>query len=276
MLKNGSNQSRKMFFDKGLIFWEGHKILRNLHGRFNWHFITNFWWRFCKNLWPSQNIFTTFTNSQTSSQKLGIIFRNCVTKIKVKRINDRYQKTSYYQRKSEDSDCFNLRAFNKLFILFELWKSLRIFCKITFRQFLILNNIKENLKVGEYQILKKIELIFEHKSTQYSSLSSKNDPWVTRLWLWRLIFHGWHKLHFYKEIKCCKICYWYLTLEIAQSLQKSEFLKLISVCTPLLISCCLYTFYPIFYCGLYSKAANVKDNLGTKQGNSSKINSGSW
>ena len=32
----------------------------------------------------------------------------------------------------------------------------------------------------------------------------------------------------------------------------------------------LYLFNPIFHCGLYSKAANITDNLCTKQGNSSK------
>ena len=28
---------------------------------------------------------------------------------------------------------------------------------------------------------------------------------VTRLGLWRLMYHSWHKLHFYKKIKCCKM-----------------------------------------------------------------------
>ena len=37
-----------------------------------------------------------------------------------------------------------------------------------------------------------------------------------------------------------------------------------------IISCGLYNFYPIFHCGLYSKAANITDNLCNKQGNSSK------
>ena len=44
------------------IFWEGHKILRNLHRRFDRYYIghwTNLRWRFCKNLWPSQNIWTS-------------------------------------------------------------------------------------------------------------------------------------------------------------------------------------------------------------------------
>jgi hypothetical protein len=34
--------------------------------------------------------------------------------------------------------------------------------------------------------------------------------WVTRFGLWRLIYHSWHKLHFYKKIKCCKMVFWYL------------------------------------------------------------------
>ena len=40
--------------------------------------------------------------------------------------------------------------------------------------------------------------------------------------------------------------------------------------TRAIISRDLYNFYPIFHCGLYSKAANITDNLCTKQGNSSK------
>ena len=40
--------------------------------------------------------------------------------------------------------------------------------------------------------------------------------------------------------------------------------------TSAIISRGLYNFYPIFHCGLYSKAANITDNLCTKQGNSSK------
>ena len=39
------------------IFWEGHKILRNLHLTFDWHYIcrTKVRWRFRKILCPSQN-----------------------------------------------------------------------------------------------------------------------------------------------------------------------------------------------------------------------------
>ena len=40
--------------------------------------------------------------------------------------------------------------------------------------------------------------------------------------------------------------------------------------TRAIISLGLYIFYPIFHCGLYSKAVNITDNLCTKQGNSSK------
>ena len=51
----------KNIFDcKVHIFWEGHKILRNLHRRFDRYYIyrTNLGWRFRKNLWLSQNIWT--------------------------------------------------------------------------------------------------------------------------------------------------------------------------------------------------------------------------
>ena len=42
------------------IFWEVHKILRNLHCRFDWHYIGQIGirWRFRKIVWPSQNIWT--------------------------------------------------------------------------------------------------------------------------------------------------------------------------------------------------------------------------
>ena len=33
---------------------------------------------------------------------------------------------------------------------------------------------------------------------------------VTRLRLWRFSLYSWHKLHFYKKIKRCKMFYWYL------------------------------------------------------------------
>ena len=44
------------------IFWEGHKILQNLHLTFDWHYIfrTKVRWRFRKILWPSQNIWTLY------------------------------------------------------------------------------------------------------------------------------------------------------------------------------------------------------------------------
>ena len=42
------------------IFWEGHKILQNLHLTYLWLALhrTNVRWRFCKILWPSQSIST--------------------------------------------------------------------------------------------------------------------------------------------------------------------------------------------------------------------------
>ena len=49
------------------VFWEGHKILRNLH-------LSNFWlqyiqskarWRFRKKFWPSQNIWTLSTKTRS-------------------------------------------------------------------------------------------------------------------------------------------------------------------------------------------------------------------
>ena len=44
-------------YNKVHIFWEGHKILLNLHLTFDWHYIsTKVRWRFRKILWPSQNI----------------------------------------------------------------------------------------------------------------------------------------------------------------------------------------------------------------------------
>ena len=44
------------------IFWEGHKILRNLYLTFDWHYIyrTKESWRFHKILWPSQNKWAVF------------------------------------------------------------------------------------------------------------------------------------------------------------------------------------------------------------------------
>ena len=44
-------------FVKVHIFWEGHKILRNIHLTFDWHYIqSKVRRRFRKILWPSQNI----------------------------------------------------------------------------------------------------------------------------------------------------------------------------------------------------------------------------
>jgi hypothetical protein len=49
------------------VFWEGHKILQNLHRRFDRYYIcmssTNLRWRFLKHLWPSQATkYTQFRN----------------------------------------------------------------------------------------------------------------------------------------------------------------------------------------------------------------------
>ena len=55
------NEVAKWFNSKVHIFWEGHKILRNLHQLFDWQTAvhrTNNWWKFRKILWPSQNIWT--------------------------------------------------------------------------------------------------------------------------------------------------------------------------------------------------------------------------
>ena len=56
------------------IFWEGHKILRNRHLTFDWHYIhrTKVRLRFYKILWPSQNIWTLMII--TSSMILFINF----------------------------------------------------------------------------------------------------------------------------------------------------------------------------------------------------------
>ena len=54
---------------------------------------------------------------------------------------------------------------------------------------------------------------------------------VTRLGLWRLMYHSWHKFHFYKTINHCKkndICNAKMPQNLS-SLQKSEFLKLITL-----------------------------------------------
>ena len=48
-------------------FWEGHKILRNLQSWFDRYYIgQNLRWKFCKNLWPSQNIWTLCKRKETN------------------------------------------------------------------------------------------------------------------------------------------------------------------------------------------------------------------
>ena len=48
------------------IFWEGHKILRNLHLTFDYSQKVR--WRFHKILWPSQNIWTLMYLAKIRSQ----------------------------------------------------------------------------------------------------------------------------------------------------------------------------------------------------------------
>ena len=57
------NRPKKQFHNlsaiKVHIFWEGHKILRNLHRRFDCYYMGQIYGGdFAKNLWPSQNIWT--------------------------------------------------------------------------------------------------------------------------------------------------------------------------------------------------------------------------
>ena len=53
--------SRSFYVFKVRIFWEGHKILQNLHLTFDCGYVlqSKVRWRFRKILWPSQNIWTT-------------------------------------------------------------------------------------------------------------------------------------------------------------------------------------------------------------------------
>ena len=68
------------------VFWEGHKILRNLHLIFDWHYIvyrTKVRWRFRQILWPSQRIWTlrkSITHLKalrTQISVLRLIFLRC-------------------------------------------------------------------------------------------------------------------------------------------------------------------------------------------------------
>ena len=61
LVKGSTFKFKEFNFLKVHIFWEGHKILRNLHRRFNQSPVlhrTNVRWRFSKIFWPSQNIWT--------------------------------------------------------------------------------------------------------------------------------------------------------------------------------------------------------------------------
>ena len=64
-----------LYICKVHIFWEGHKILRNLHQLFDWQYIsrTNNWWRFRKILWPAQNIWTLRILVRTYNNFCGIV-----------------------------------------------------------------------------------------------------------------------------------------------------------------------------------------------------------
>ena len=59
------------------IFWEGHKILRNLHRRFDWHYIGQLYSG--EILWPSQNVLTLLVKKVTLI-KQGLL--NCSPWIK--------------------------------------------------------------------------------------------------------------------------------------------------------------------------------------------------
>ena len=54
-----------------------------------------------------------------------------------------------------------------------------------------------------------ILILFHSKYLTKFSYSSWSLT-VTRLGLWRFLYHSWHKLRFYKKIKRCKIVLWYV------------------------------------------------------------------
>ena len=65
----------KTFLCEVHIFWEGHKILRNLHLTFDWLYSlhrTKVRWRFRKISWPSQNIWTLCRNLTGDKQEVQI------------------------------------------------------------------------------------------------------------------------------------------------------------------------------------------------------------
>ena len=64
-----------LFTLKVHIFWEGYKILRNLHQLLAVH-RTNNWWRFHKILWPSENIWTLMINFKNYCKFFNLIFES--------------------------------------------------------------------------------------------------------------------------------------------------------------------------------------------------------
>ena len=68
----------------------------------------------------------------------------------------------------------------------------------------------------------RFEAMAENKAKQYGAIvlgaqlfRSDSLSHVTRLGLWRMIYHSWHKLHFYKKIKHCKIFFYICNAEMA-------------------------------------------------------------
>ena len=60
------SMQRKLWDIKVHIFWDDHKILRNLHRRFDCYYMGQIYGGdFAKNLWPSQNIWTLSFNIHT-------------------------------------------------------------------------------------------------------------------------------------------------------------------------------------------------------------------
>ena len=68
-----------ILFIKVHIFWEGHKILRNLYLTFDYstYIQSKVRWRFCKIMWPSQNIWTLIEEAMELSRiLLNVIISN--------------------------------------------------------------------------------------------------------------------------------------------------------------------------------------------------------
>ena len=54
-----------------------------------------------------------------------------------------------------------------------------------------------------------------------------------------------------------------------QRFSNQDNFRIVNYHTHAIITRILYTFYPIFHCGLYCRVASVTDKICTKQGNSS-------